>query len=223
MWNYVRAVFGFVFVVGIASQALAQDQAERERMTRAVEKVLHDPASYDAAMEAGRERTLLCSQCHGVTGNSRSPEIPNLAGQNPTYLLEQIEKFADGRRKNFVMRSLARSFTFEDKVNLAIYFASQQVEPVDADPALAVRGEAIFTSVCQACHGANGRGDAGYARLAGQKVEYVEQTLKRFRANARQRLEPSQMTRHNVRMEQVAQNLSDDEIIALANYIALLK
>lgn len=223
MWNLFRGLVGLLLVVGFVGGAGAQDEAERERLARAVDKVLHNPESHRSAIEAGRERTLLCSQCHGETGNSVSPEIPNLAGQNPAYLLEQIEKFADGRRKNFVMRSLARSFTFEDKVNLAIYFASQEVEPVKADRELAARGEPIFQTVCQACHGENGRGDVGYARLAGQRVEYVEQTLQRFRANARQRTEVSQMTRHNVRMEQIAKDLSDEDIVALANYIALLK
>lgn len=223
MRNLVRGFVGLLFLVGIGGWAMAQDEAERERLARAVDKVVHDPESHRAAIEAGRERTLLCSQCHGETGNSVSPEIPNLAGQNPAYLLEQIEKFADGRRKNFVMRSLARSFTFEDKVNLAIYFADQEVAPVKADRTLAAKGEQIFQTVCKACHGENGRGDVGYARLAGQRVEYVEQTLKRFRTNARERTDVSKMTRHNVRMEQIAKELTDEEIVALANYIALLK
>ena len=224
MRKYSRALVGLALAAGLLGSAMAQDAAERKRLAGAVQEVMRHPEARQAAIRAGRERTLLCSKCHGETGNSVSPEIPNLAGQNPAYLLQQIEKFADGRRKNFVMRSLARSFTFEDKVNLAIYFSSMEVEPRQADPVLADKGKQTFQSVCQTCHGTDGKGEKGYARLAGQRIEYVERTLKRFRANARKGTEDgAEMTRHDIRMEQVTKNLSDQEITALANYIALLK
>jgi cytochrome c553 len=224
MRNFFHAILGLAVTVGSSGWAVAQEPGERERLAGAVAKVMHDAQSHEAAIRAGRERTLLCSQCHGETGNSVSPEIPNLAGQNPAYLLQQIEKFADGRRKNFVMRSLARSFTFEDKVNLAIYFSSMEVKPHEADRTLAAKGEPIFQTVCQACHGENGRGEQGYARLAGQRVKYVENTLKRFRDNAHMAEAQAEKTaRHSVPMERVVQDLTDEQIAALANYIALLK
>lgn len=224
MRNFSRAFIGLVLTAGLSGWVVAQEPEERERLAGAVDKVMHDLESHQAAIRAGRERTLLCSQCHGETGNSVSPEIPNLAGQNPAYLLQQIEKFADGRRENFVMRSLARSFTFEDKVNLAIYFSSMEVKPVEADRAMAAKGEPVFQTVCQACHGENGRGEQGFARLAGQRVAYVEKTLQRFRDNAHMaKAQVAKTARHSALMEQVTKDLTDDEISALANYIALLR
>lgn len=215
-----------LLLAGLAmSPVAAQDEQQRQQLLALVSEVIHDDARHQLAIERGRERTVLCAQCHGDDGNSRSPDVPNLASQNPTYLLEQVEKFADGRRKNFVMQSLARSFTMEDKVNLAVYYASMPVKPVVADPVLAREGARIYETVCQLCHGEDGRGEAGYARLAGQQPLYVVATLKRFRANARARgtLSEQEMKRHDVRMEQVTQNLSDRDIEALAAYIALLK
>jgi len=226
MQNVSRTIFtmAIVFATGFHGLAGAQDLEERKRLIAEIERVTEDPQARKDAIEAGRERTLLCSKCHGKTGNRVEPGVPNLAGQNPAYLLEQIEKFADGRRDNFVMRSLARSFSFEDKRNLAIYFSSMAVDPPEADPALAAKGEKIFQTVCQRCHGEDGRGEKGYARLAGQQIDYVMKTLKRFRTNAlKQNKYPEDIKRHSVRMEQVTQNLSDEEIEALANYIALLK
>jgi cytochrome c553 len=207
-----------------ASAVVAQEiPPERAKLIALVEQATRDSARHEAAIVAGRERIVLCSQCHGEDGSAKTAQTPNLAGQNPAYLLEQVEKFADGRRKNFVMQSLARSFTMEDKVNISVYFASLRPKPVPADPVLAREGLRIFQSSCKMCHGEDGRGEEGYARLAGQHPDYVITTLKRFRENAKQMVSADDMKRQNSRMEQVTQHLSDHDIEALAAHIALLK
>lgn len=182
-----------------------------------------DPVKRQVAYEAGRDRSSLCAHCHGADGNSVRPDIPNLAAQNPSYIVEQVGKFADGRRKNFVMQTLASSFTLDDKVNLAIYYSSQEIKPIAADAAVAAKAAAIFKNVCQLCHGENGRGEQGYARIAGQKPQYVINTLQRFRAAAQHQVDAADIKRSSARMEQVTQRLTDQEIEALANYIALLR
>lgn len=197
--------------------------AERMQLLKEVTDVMTNQASHDAARAAGAERSLLCGSCHGKDGNSLKPEIPNLAGQNPAYLLEQIENFASGRRKNFVMQSLAANFSRTDKVNLAIYYASMPVQPTTVDAALARDGKRIFDSVCYLCHGHDGKGEAGYARIAGQKPLYVANTLRRYRANARGMVDSDEIKRTNGRMEQVTQNLSDADVDALAQYVASLR
>lgn len=188
-----------------------------------IDKDLHNDEAMQSAIRAGKERSILCGHCHGVDGNSSKSDIPNLAAQNPAYIVEQIGKFAAGDRKNFVMQTLASNFTFKDKVNLAVYFSSQDVKPIEAAPALAATGERIYKNVCFRCHGANGKGEEGYARLAGQQIAYVQMTLKRFRANANETNALDETKRSNASMEQVAARLSDEEIEGLAHYIALLK
>jgi cytochrome c553 len=212
----------FLTVESMAAPA-GQTMTERERIMAEIDKDIHNEAAKQAAIRAGKERSILCGHCHGVDGNSLKADIPNLAGQNTAYIVEQIGKFATGARKNFVMQTLASNFTFKDKVNLAVYFSSQQVKPREVDPALAAVGERIYRNVCFRCHGPNGKGEEGYARLAGQRVEYVKMTLKRFRANANKTNDPEYTKRHSVRMEQVAESLTDSDIEGLAHYIAMLK
>lgn len=219
----VAAISGLL-LAGMTAQAAPGDQvSERERIMAEIDKDLHNETLMQEAIRAGKERSVLCGHCHGVDGNSLKSDIPNLAAQNPAYIVEQIGKFATGERKNFVMQTLASNFTFKDKVNLAVYFSSQEVEPVAADPALAAKGERIYKNVCFRCHGPNGKGEEGYARLAGQQIEYVQMTLKRFRANATKTADIDETKRTNASMEQVTARLSDEDIEGLSHYIALLK
>jgi cytochrome c553 len=209
-----------------AGAAQAQEMpAERAKLMALVEQATKDEAKHKMAIAAGEERISsgVCAQCHGHDGTATKPLTPNLAGQNAAYMLEQWEKFADGRRKNFVMQVLAKNFTMEEKVNIIVYYESLKPKPAAADPVAAQRGARIFQSVCKLCHGEDGRGEQGYARIAGQPVDYVTLTLKRFRDNAHQAVAAEDVKRSNVRMEQVAQSLSDADIEGLANYIALLK
>jgi len=61
-----------------------------------------------------------CQACHGPIGFVTG--APSLATQNATYLLQQIEAFANGRRANDInmrMRSIALQLTDEEKHALA--------------------------------------------------------------------------------------------------------
>lgn len=197
--------------------------AERVRLLQIIKQVESDTTERANAIAEGADRSLLCSSCHGRDGNSKQPDTPNLASQQPAYLLEQLQLFATGQRKNFVMQSLASNFNTTDKVNLAIYYSSMPVQPVPFDAKLAARGKGTYDTVCFMCHGTNGKGEEGFARIAGQKPEYVIKSLQRYRANALGKSDPEEVKRTNPRMEQVTQNLSDEDIRALANYIASLR
>ena len=69
--------------------------------------------------------------------------------------------------------------------------------------------------MCIRCHGANGKGEAGYARIAGQRPDYVINTLKAFRSH--------NPDRRNGFMETYTSNLTDKQIENLAAYIANLR
>jgi cytochrome c553 len=219
------AVMGNLMLVSSFARADAQaDLLEREQIVAEVEQRLADETARNKALEAGLERSTLCATCHGADGNAKKPEYPNLASQNPAYIIEQMSKFKDGRRKNFVMETLVRGFSHEDRVNLAVYFSSHPLKPVaEANPKLAAKGERKFKEMCAMCHGESGRGEQGYARLAGQQIGYVMMNLKRFRENAHRASDFDEAKRTNARMEQVTQFLTDEEIEGLAHYIALLK
>ena len=198
---------------------------ERTHMLEIIKRGESNRKPRGDAFTAGADRSLLCSNCHGKDGNSIQPGVPNLASQNPTYLLQQIDRFATGKRKNFVMNALAASFTMDDKINLAIYFSSQKLRAEKYDSVRAAHGKRIFESVCYLCHGLDGKGGAekGFARIAGQRPSYVVLNLTRFRAVARHDVPSDDVVRQSPRMEQVTQNLSDQDIEDLANYVASLQ
>jgi len=190
--------------------------ASEEAMER-FHDVMEDATLRQQAYAAGQERALFCGYCHGETGNSKRPHIPNLASQNPVYLFHSFEKFAKGERVDFVMSKLAKSLTLEDRVNMAVYFSQQKVEPASAAPdrALVQRGGALFQRTCTACHGSHAQGKETMPRLAGQPDEYIRKALGRFRSN-----DPS---RAGSVMIGVASQLSDPDIEALAAYLTQLQ
>jgi cytochrome c553 len=53
--------------------------------------------------------------------------VPNLAGQHAFYLLTQIDKFGDGRRKDEFMSGLVKVLKPEDRSNIAVLYATQEV------------------------------------------------------------------------------------------------
>ena len=198
------------------------DEAGLARMLETIEQRLVDDDARQAAIEDGEDRALLCKYCHGGDGNSLKPDVPNLAGQNARYLLEQIEKFATRQRDDFVMSPLAANFSPEDKVNVAIFYYSNAVKAQAIDEALAAKGKALFHSVCSNCHGAGGHGNQKLARLAGQQATYVAEVLKAFRNNANDPVARAESSRKNAVMEGVAKGLTDEEIESVAAYAAQL-
>jgi cytochrome c553 len=70
-----------------------------------------------------------CQACHGPIGFVTG--APSLATQNATYLLEQIEGFASGRRANDInlrMRSIAVQLTDEERHALAEFYGAGLAE-----------------------------------------------------------------------------------------------
>lgn len=70
------------------------------------------------AIKKGKDLAFLCAYCHGEDGNSIKPRFPNLASQNPVYLLDQFERFRTGLREDFtgVMPALVENMSNDDKV-----------------------------------------------------------------------------------------------------------
>ena len=66
-----------------------------------------------------------CQACHGVDGNSASPDFPKLAGQHPDYLAKALRDYKSGARKNPIMAGFAATLKPDDIDNLAAYYASQ--------------------------------------------------------------------------------------------------
>lgn len=143
------------------------------------------------AVSANTMALQVCSNCHGMTGSSVSPNFPNLAGQTEAYFVAQLNGFRSHGRSDPAgfeyMWGLSRSLTDEQISGLAAYYAGQtpQAQPAEGDPARLEAGKTVFASgvvdkgvpACSTCHGAEARGNATFPRLAGQHADYLVKQL----------------------------------------------
>jgi len=78
-------------------------------------------------ISSGKEKAAACISCHGDNGNSLVSSFPKLAQQHSSYLIKQLQAFKNGTRKNPMMSSIAMGLTDEDMVDIAAYYAEQEV------------------------------------------------------------------------------------------------
>lgn len=205
----MRGLLAAVGFVVMSASALAQTALQERLKT-----VQGDPLALKTAVEAGRKATFFCANCHGEDGLSKTPDVPNLAGQNPAYLLEQVRKFATGERKDPFMQGLIKVLKDEERVQVALYYANAPVVPSRADAAQVSRGKELFAKLCVRCHGEQARGNELYPRLAGQKLPYLQSSIIRYRDKTG--------IRNNQLMSIATAPLKNDDITAIANYLTQL-
>lgn len=197
--------------------------------------VLVAPVFAAGDAKLGEALVVTCVACHGDGGNSTAATFPKLAGQGEKYLLKQLKDIKGGMRQVPEMTGILDKLSDADLANMAAYFASKSMQLSGSKPLKVklnsgeqVDGMALGTKIfragnaasgvpaCSGCHSPTGLGNgpAGYPRLGGQHAAYIEKQLKNFRAGERANDGEAKV------MRQVAQQLSDAEISAVANYIA---
>mgnify|MGYP000137000117 FL=1 len=170
-----------------------------------------DPVRMQKSIESGQERSMLCGYCHGKDGNSVKNYIPNLAQQNTEYLLKQFLLFSNGERKSYVMQQLSKTLSGQEKIDLALYYSSQQVALV-SEVAGSAKGHDKYQSFCFACHGENGEGNKDLPRLAGQKKQFLLKTLTAFKQGKK--------SRSTSPMVKIMRTVKASDIEPLADYIS---
>lgn len=212
MVQRIRGVLAAALMAVAAWQPTAAAGPKPDLDTR-FKEAMSNPQLADQLYKTGRKVAAVCANCHGEGGNSTKSSVPNLAGQNPAYLMEQIRQFSDGRRRYEFMEGMIRAMNNDEKIGMVLFYAAQEVvhKPSSNKP-LADRGADIFNKNCFRCHGNAGRGSDQVARIAGQQDEYLRTTLQRYRAGTNVRVN-SIMT-PNVKL------LSDQDIEALVAYVS---
>jgi len=134
----------------------------------------------------------VCSNCHGIEGNSISPNFPNLAGQTEPYFISQLTAFKSHNRSDPAgfeyMWGISKNLTEAQIKELAAYYSKQKPIPIadaSADPKQLSDGKAIFENgvpdkkipACASCHGKEGQGNATFPRLANQHADYLVKQL----------------------------------------------
>ena len=178
--------------------------------------------------DKGSQLVESCAACHGVDGNSISTDWPKLAGQNQKYLYEQLKYFRDGERMNVLMMAVTpylQTLKDEDLLDIAAFYSryNTSVGQAKDDEDLLLLGTQLYRfgnmkkqiPACTSCHGVYGQGNslAGYPSISGQQIGYLSSSLKAYRSKERNAGESSLV------MQSIAENLTDNEIDALANYM----
>ena len=179
------------------------------------------------AQATGPVTEAACVPCHGVGASAvqAAPNFPKLDGQQAAYLEKQLREYKSGKRKSPIMAPVIAALKKQQISGMAKHFASQTpARGTVPNPQPAAAGKALYdegnraTGVpgCVGCHMPGGAGHERYPRLAGQSEAYIVQQLTDFKSG----------TRSNDRahvMRAVAGRLTDEEIRAVAEYLAGLQ
>lgn len=170
-----------------------------------------------------------CFQCHGLAGEGQGGSgYPRLAGLSPAYLGKQLDDFATGSRRSAIMAPIARLLAAADRRAVALYYGQLSpagaLSPPHTDALKLQAGAALYAvgapdrglQPCRSCHGPYARGmGADFPALWGQPHAYISRELHRWRSGAR-RNDAADI------MGAIAAKMSDDEIAAVAAYLAAL-
>lgn len=177
------------------------------KLAGAIVKVSGDGAA------GAKKHAASCAGCHGAQGISPNDTWPNLAGQNPAYLVRILAAYKSGAQSDVMMSPVAQALSEGDIQDLATYYGGLDCKGTGAAAGAgdAAVGQALADKNCASCHGKTGIGtNPGWPNIAGQRAVYLGNTLKAFRAGLRK----------DPMMGGVVRGLSDADIANLAAYYA---
>jgi len=171
-------------------------------------------AHADGDVARGAKLSYACLGCHGIENYKNAyPKysVPKLGGQNQAYIVAALGEYKAGARWHPTMRGYATELSDQDRADLAAFFNLAAPKVSSAEPVGTPPGPA---ATCVACHGKNGVGTMDeYPNLAGQHADYIAQALNDYRLGKRK----------NPIMQPFAQQLSQDDIKALAKFFSAQK
>ena len=188
-------------------------------------------ADTTVSKQAVEAKIKYCEVCHGSSGQGFQGyyPIPQLAGQQPEYIKNQLEAFDERRRVNPIMFNVAHVLSPAMQTALASDFNKLNPKPVGGGQKdLVATGKKIFeegiadTDVppCASCHGPEAKGDGQFPRLAGQLPDYV---LKKLTNWTKERGQDPAKPDTSAIMEPIAHGLTEQQIKAVAAYLSYLQ
>ena len=172
-----------------------------------------------------------CKTCHGLQGQGfrGSYPMPRLAGQQPEYLVSQLQAFIERRRNNPVMFNVAHVLTPQMEKALAEQFNRLNPKPLDgSSKENLTEGKKIYLEgiaksdvpACASCHGDDAKGREVFPRLAGQLHDYVYKKLTNW---DKERGQDKNNPDNSAIMQPIAHNLTDAQIRAVAGYLSTIE
>ena len=175
-------------------------------------------ALLSALPAAGADRLAACLECHGKNGQSATALIPSLGAQPPGYALIQLYMFREKLRLSDLMNEQAKSLSDDDIKALSDAIGTLPApKPLPGgDAARLQRAQAVAQQEhCLSCHNPDLSGHDNIPRLAGQREDYVAQSLRDYKSNKR--------AGYDGTMAEVLGPISDAQIVELAYYLARVR
>lgn len=199
-----------------APAALAQRPAPKP-----IDRSLLRPL-YADSMDIARGQHLaqhFCDDCHGASGISTIPGVPNLAGQRGPYLYSEMRAFLSGARGNDVMNGAITYLSADAMIDVAAYYATlTPASPAPASSATAevnaVQAGKAAAAACAGCHGQTGiTSTPGVPSLVGQDPKYLVTAMTEYKDGARK----------SDTMKSMVASLSESTMHNIALFFALQK
>jgi cytochrome c553 len=166
-----------------------------------------------------QDPAALCAACHGADGNSQTPGVPSIAGQPKLFIENQLVLFREELRRSPQMQPAVQGLSDKEIVRLAAHYAALPARPAatdPTDPAQAARAIELAKSLhCGSCHLPDFRGREQMPRLAGQREDYLVESMLAYRDNRR--------SGGDTIMAATLYGVADADIRALAHYLARLR
>ncbi|AKH98892.1 cytochrome c553 [Hoeflea sp. IMCC20628] len=173
-----------------------------------------------------------CGRCHGENGFADGNVlIPRLDTLPAAYIEASLQAYRSGARQSGIMQQAASQLSDEQIFEIAAYIAengrdvSGEYQTGSLDPALVARGDLLAHGgdekanipSCISCHGPASRPKSDrFPPLAGQSEVFLREQLTLWKSGIRGG------TDRAVMMHEAIPNLTEDDILALAQYYASL-
>ena len=177
---------------------------------------LAQPAPPKGDPVRGETKVAACAACHGDAGRAPIAGMPSLAAQPEQYLTLQMILLREGLRDIPQMAPFIKGLTDRDLIDIAAYYMRQPLPKTITvrNAAIYARGAALSKGMgCGSCHREDYSGQNQVPRIAGQREDYLAETLKAYRADTR--------VGTDTNMNGIVRQLSDDDLSAMAHYFAL--
>ena len=161
------------------------------------------------------ERLQVCATCHGADGTSLRANVPSIAGQPRLFLEHQLILFREGLRQSKEMTPQAETLTDPEIEAIAQHYArlEPRIGAAPTDRALYERGRSLAKAGrCGTCHLPDFSGRQQMPRLAGQREDYLAQTLRGYRDQTRGGADTT--------MNDIMREAADGDIDALAHFLS---
>jgi len=214
----VHAALAMISVLGAAAMLRPADL----HALSTAQQELAAARSLRPSLDRGAELYLTCAACHGEDGGGTADgQVPRIAGQHASVLQKQLVDFRHDRRWDVRMEHFADRHHLSDAQ--AIADVSAYISRLGAgrrggtgDEAHLPYGAQGYAQLCASCHGAaaEGSGERGIPRLAGQHYEYLRRQI----YDAADGRRPNFSTAH-IRL---LAHLDHEQIAAIADYLSRL-